>query len=398
MSLNSKTPPPLRVVDLFSGASGFGLGAEWAGARVVASFDKDPDLTATHHINLPHSDLHITDLASVDAADFATWVHQRYGRIDGVIGGPPCQGFSEIGRRAPDDIRNALLIRYAEIVAALKPKFFILENVPGILFPGARDLLSRAQRILSEEFLLCDPTTLVARNFGVPTSRKRVFIAGAHRSLCTTPEVELLAEKERSRLVTVRQAISDLPSPTDIAWTAHRGSVWSKYRLHGSSVSAYAKAMRRLPMHEISCPETASKIQTGQVSGCRATKHTKSVAARFEAIHGGGVDSISKCPRLHWEGLCPTLRAGTGPERGSYQAIRPIHPREPRVITVREAARLQGFPDWFQFHATNWHAFRMIGNSIPPLMAKAVIRHVIERVAEQRGQSGVGISGRQQIA
>jgi len=82
------------------------------------------------------------------------------------------------------------------------------------------------------------------------------------------------------------------------------------------------------------------------------------------------VDSISKARRLDVEGLCPTLRAGTGPERGSFQAVRPIHPRAPRVISPREAARLQGFPDWFVFDHTKWHAFRQIGNSVSPLVSE----------------------------
>ena len=87
----------------------------------------------------------------------------------------------------------------------------------------------------------------------------------------------------------------------------------------------------------------------------------------------GKTDKISKFPRLSWNGLCPTIRAGTDHRRGSYQAARPIHPEKNRVITPREAARLQGFPDWFQFSPTKWHSFRQIGNSISPLLAEAIL-------------------------
>jgi len=85
------------------------------------------------------------------------------------------------------------------------------------------------------------------------------------------------------------------------------------------------------------------------------------------------MDKISKFPRLRWDGLCPTLRAGTDKHKGSYQAVRPIHPDEDRVITPREAARLQGFPDWFQFSPTKWHSFRQIGNSVSPFVGEAVL-------------------------
>lgn len=107
-------------------------------------------------------------------------------------------------------------------------------------------------------------------------------------------------------------------------------------------------------------------------TGHRPTIHTQGVVDRFARVKQGQVDPVGRHPRLAWEGLCPTLRAGTGADKGSYQAVRPIHPEEDRVITVREAARLQGFPDTHLFHPTVWHSFRMIGNSVSPIMAKAI--------------------------
>src|SRR3546814_16995927 len=90
---------------------------------------------------------------------------------------------------------------------------------------------------------------------------------------------------------------------------------------------------------------------------------------RFIETAQGKVEPVSHYPKLAWSGQCPTLRAGTGAEKGSFQAMRPIHPTQPRVITVREGARLQGFPDWFMFHPTKWHSFRMIGNSVSPIVS-----------------------------
>jgi DNA (cytosine-5)-methyltransferase 1 len=115
-------------------------------------------------------------------------------------------------------------------------------------------------------------------------------------------------------------------------------------------------------------------------TGHRRTAHTREVIKRFKKVKQGGVDPIGRHPRLSWSGQCPTLRAGTGNDRGSFQSVRPIHPEENRVITVREGARLQGFPDRFRFHPTVWHSFRMIGNSVSPIISKAIFSLIAKRI------------------
>lgn len=100
------------------------------------------------------------------------------------------------------------------------------------------------------------------------------------------------------------------------------------------------------------------------------------------ALLPGKKDAISKAVRLAADGFCPTLRAGTNREKGSYQAVRPIHHILPRVITPREAARLQGFPDWFVFHRTKWHSFRQIGNSVSPIVAEFLLKAVLDHLSE----------------
>ena len=110
-----------------------------------------------------------------------------------------------------------------------------------------------------------------------------------------------------------------------------------------------------------------------EVSGCLGTRHSEKVLKRYSKIEPGKIDHVSKSRRLNSNGFCPTLTAGTGSDKGSFQAVRPLHPTENRVITPREAARLQGFPDWFQFHATKWHSFRQIGNSVSPILAEHIL-------------------------
>ena len=161
---------------------------------------------------------------------------------------------------------------------------------------------------------------------------------------------------------TVRAAIGDLQG----AKFLRNESEYDVWKIaSGSRPSDYAKPLRS---------------NNGEFTGHNSTKHTKAVMRRFASVAQGDVDPVGRHPRLDWTGQCPTLRAGTGSDRGSYQSVRPIHPDEPRVITVREAARLQGFPDDFRFHPTVWHSFRMIGNSVSPIIARAIFSALSKRI------------------
>lgn len=367
-----------NVVDLFCGVSGFGLGAINAGANVVASIDKDSALTATHHENLPSADLHLIDLANATPNKMARLLQRTYGSIDGVIGGPPCQGFSEIGRRDKGDERNSLLFQFAKIVNAVQPRYFVFENVPGLLFTNTKPMLDRALSSLSRNYDIPHPAVLDAKDYGVPTSRQRVFVIGFHKHMGIDPSFEgIQAKYGVKRATTVRHAISDLPAPVYESWNEAPWRIWGRYPKLTQKRSAYAVSRKKLPdLMTLSNTEVRRNARKGLVSGVRGTNHTPQVVERLNRLTPGSSDPVSKCPRLTWDGVCPTLRAGTGPDRGSYQSIRPIHPAEPRVITLREAARLQGFPDWYQFHATTWHGFRMLGNSVSPPVATVVLRHI----------------------
>jgi len=110
------------------------------------------------------------------------------------------------------------------------------------------------------------------------------------------------------------------------------------------------------------------------------TIHTPLSQERFSATGHGKVEPISRFLKLNPDGLCNTLRAGTGSDRGAFTSPRPIHPHAPRCITVREAARLHSYPDWFRFHVTKWHGFRQIGNSVPPLLGRAIASQLIRAI------------------
>lgn len=254
---------------------------------------------------------------------------------------------------------------FFRIVRELKPRFFLMENVPGLLVGDAKKTLDESLDSLSGLEIL-GPILMDALDFGAATRRERVVVLGYNKE-----HVEVIGEKDFAAAhvkleASVRDAIADLPEPNGCEWLPYR-------KKEDAELSAYARRARRRPERGMGSETARKRLDAGEVSGVKATNHTREVIERFAEIGPGTRDRVSRCPRLAWSEPAPTLRAGTGPDKGSYQSIRPIHPKQNRVITVREAARLQGFPDWFQFHKTKWHSFRMIGNSVSPMMAEAML-------------------------
>jgi DNA (cytosine-5)-methyltransferase 1 len=341
----------MAVVDFFSGCGGFSLGAHQAGFRVAAAFDIDPVLTYSYRRNFPQTKLLLCDLAQLSGAEIEALVGCR---IDGIIGGPPCQGFSSIGNRNPRDGRRQLLWHYFRLVAEIRPPFFVMENVTGLLEKSNADLLESCLGHVRTTYHLMGPLVLDAADSGAATSRRRVFVVGIRKGDASAVAENALVKPPRSN-ATVQAAISDLRNAREIG----RMDEYDRWKISTPGVAhAYARELRS---------------RDGTFTGNRRTRHTYDVLRRFSKLPQGGFDPVGKYPRLRWSGLCPTLRAGTGSDRGSFQSVRPVHPEEDRVITVREAARLQGFPDRHLFHPTIWHSFRMIGNSVSPFMSAHIL-------------------------
>lgn len=351
-----------RIVDLFCGCGGFSLGAHAAGLGPQAAFDFDPILTSSFSSNFPKTRLVRADLSKVAGEDIR---RAAGGRIDGVFGGPPCQAFSDIGHRKVDDSRRNLLRHFFRLIAELKPTFFVMENVRGLGYADSRPFLDRSMSQLPSRYEIVGPITLDAADFGAATRRPRLFVIGYDHKYCDPLSATDL-EKAKYGPATVRAAISDLASAEML--NEIDGFDYWKIRQRGRP-SRYSTNLR---------------TKDGIITGHRRTRHTTEVIKRFSSVAPGDVDPIGRHPRLDWDGQCPTLRAGTGNDHGSYQSVRPIHPDEPRVITVREAARLQGFPDSFNFHPTIWHSFRMIGNSVSPFIARSIFSLIADRIGIRR--------------
>lgn len=354
--------PLPTVLDLFSGCGGLALGAKNAGFRTELAIDIDPVLSSSFHRNFPNARLLRVDIASLDATALRTLLPNG---VDGVIGGPPCQAFSEIGRRAIDDPRRELVSAFFRIVSTVQPSFFLMENVRGLAFSSNIEILNKAIGGLIGNWTILGPVLLDAANFGAATKRKRIFIFGFNQDKIESIGLEKFLNGEYANTC-VQDAIFDLNNAKSIGKDSDGFDLWQ----YTADVlpGTYAARLRS---------------PNGVFSGNRRTVHKPETLERFSTIEPGKIDPVGKGQRLSWQGYCPTLRAGTGKDRGSHQAVRPIHPTEHRVITVREAARLQGFPDNFMFHPTTWHSFRMIGNSVSPIIAEALLNTIFTAIEKR---------------
>jgi DNA (cytosine-5)-methyltransferase 1 len=361
-----------KLIDLYSGIGGLGLGAVRAGFDLSLSVDKDPILAKTHKTNFPFSAQLESDVSALSGMELLSAGKLEQGQLTGLVGGSPCQGFSRIGKRDQADQRNQLFVHFFRLVADLRPSFYLAENVQGILDAQNEAVVSQALRRIPPDYVALEPFELNASDFGAATNRKRIFFIGYLPDKCHSLT---LSDFERARWKTksnVGAALTGLPRKIRKEWSKDdKGWRPLTARMNGLFGE---KFYGEIP-EGVGDLETIKKlVEQDLVSGCIFTEHTAEVETRFLNVVQGKCDSVSRMPRLKKSGLCPTLRAGTGSDKGSYMALRPIHFSEPRVITPREAARLQGFPDWFRFHNTKWHAFRGIGNSVSPFLAEAVFR------------------------
>jgi DNA (cytosine-5)-methyltransferase 1 len=367
-------------VDLFAGAGGLSLGFEQAGFDVAVAVEYDPIHAATHEYNFPDCATICRSVADIDGEYIRA--HSRVGKadVDVVFGGAPCQGFSMIGKRAFDDPRNHLVYHFVRIVAELKPKYFIFENVRGLTIGEHKKFL---QEIIAEfkskgYKIQEDYQVLNAMSFGVPQDRQRLFLMGARKGqgLPKYPaETHALPGANldlgfAQTTPTVWEALGDLPEADHYDELLDRDWVEAEF----TKPSEYAKALRQ---------KTEKGRPRELLTSSLRTIHTALSQERFKATAHGETEPISRFLKLDPNGVCNTIRAGTATDRGAFTSPRPIHPFSPRCITVREGARLHSYPDWFRFHVTKWHGFRQVGNSVPPLLGQAVASKIMEQVGDK---------------
>ena len=370
-------------IDLFAGVGGMSLGFEQAGFDIAAAVEIDPIHAAAHHFNFPETKVFVRSVCDLTGKELRKQAKIGDRPIDVVFGGAPCQGFSLIGQRILDDPRNQLVREFVRLVAELDAKTFVFENVKGLTVGKHRMLLDALIEAFSDHgYRVQIPwRVLNAVNYGVPQNRQRLFLLGAQKGLSpptypvesTMFGLNLNQGTNRKPAPTCLDAIEDLPNIERLATLESSDSV--KYR-PGKVRSRYASKLR--------CETKAAwhfgyqrKWDPDILTSSIRTVHTDISRRRFAETGEGQVEPISRFFKLSRIGVCNTLRAGTDAARGAFTSPRPIHFNYPRCITVREMARLHGYPDWFRFHVTKWHGARQVGNSVPPPLARAVASSII---------------------
>jgi DNA (cytosine-5)-methyltransferase 1 len=371
-------------VDLFAGAGGMSLGFEQAGFDVVAAVELDPVHAATHKFNFPDCEVLPKSVTAVTGDEIRRKSGIGRNTVDVVFGGAPCQGFSLMGQRALDDPRNALVQDFVRIVKELDATYFVFENVKGLTVGKHRKFLFE----LIEEFeqigydVQRDWRVLNAADYGTPQDRQRLILMGVKRgkSLPVYPAVI-------SKRVTCKDALDDLPDAEAFAELRDCDSVVTS---QFGEPSKYAAGLRGIGNDAWAFGHPRNWEPSELTSSAR-TEHTDISRRRFRETDQGRVEPISRLFRLPADGVSNTLRAGTDAARGAFTSPRPIHYRYARCVTVREMARLHGFPDWFRFQATKWHGARQIGNSVPPPLAQAVAGQIIKALGVRRSRPTVAI-------
>lgn len=361
-------------IDLFAGAGGMSLGFEQAGFDVVAAVELDPVHAATHKYNFPHCEIIAQSVIGLSGKEIRERADLGDRTVDVVFGGAPCQGFSQIGQHALGDPRNALVKDFVRIVHELGASYFVFENVKGLTLGKHREFLLE----VIEEFVSLgydvqtDWRVLNAVDYGVPQDRERLILMGGRAGHAVPSYPEAIPESP-----TCGDALGDLPDAESFDELVKTDEVrvtdWGE-------PSSYAKELRGLTNDcwHFGHPRAWDKEL---LTSSLRTSHTEISRRRFRETEPGRTEPISRLFKLSSDGASNTLRAGTDSARGAFTSPRPIHYEYARCVTVREMARLHGFPDWFRFQVTKWHGARQIGNAVPPPLARAVGGQIVRALA-----------------
>jgi DNA (cytosine-5)-methyltransferase 1 len=370
------------AIDLFAGAGGMSLGFEQAGFDIAAAIEIDPIHCATHKFNFPNCAIVPNSVIGLSADRIRNAAGIADGKVSVVFGGPPCQGFSLIGQRALDDVRNRLVLEFVRLVAELDADSFVFENVKGLTLGPHRSFLNELIEALEQigYSVRMPPQVLNAASFNIPQNRERLIVFGTKKGFALPEYPEPITapsaangNRGLSPPPTCRQALDDLPNADDYDYLLEQDEVYVGKWARPSEYAAELRSLTEDAWH-FGHPRLWNPLT---LTASMRTEHTEISRRRFAETQPGEVEPISRFYRLPASGLSNTLRAGTDAARGAFTSPRPIHYVHPRCITVREMARLHGFPDWFRFHETKWHGARQIGNAVPPPLARAVAREII---------------------
>ncbi|QUR95155.1 DNA cytosine methyltransferase [Macrococcoides canis] len=355
-----------NVIDLFSGAGGLSRGFMDAGFNVILGIDFDDAALKTFKENHGEADIMKLDLfnhKNIDA--IVKYVNDKNIKLDVLVGGPPCQGFSLAGKREEFDERNVLYSAMVKAAERLQPKVIVLENVPGMLTlyngAGAKRVIEDFTKI---GYKVATPQILYAPDYGVPQIRKRVFFVMLHNSMGSVdfkyPEPII----DESQYINCEDAIEDLPSLNNV----DNYSLGQEFRYHVEPMSQYQKLMRqnsKMIYNHIPTNHTEETIKL--ISMVPEGKNYKSLPE--EILMKRKFKYNEALTRYHSKRPSRTIDTG---HRTHF------HYKWNRIPTVRENARLQSFPDDFIFYGNKQEQYRQVGNAVPPLLGKAIATKVRE--------------------
>lgn len=329
-----------NVVDLFCGSGGVSHGLRAAGWKILVACDNDPFAAATYKANHPGTAFIEGDIQQ-DKTVKRIAVAVRRRKVDLLVICAPCQPFSSQNRHRGDDEREQLIIRALAVAARLKPRMIFFENVPGLATPAYQSIVAEVRFRLAElGYVLSEPLVRDAALFGVPQRRKRCIMVAAKRQEAIDAFLKLNVELPER---TVLAAISDLPKLA--SGEAAPGDALHRARSH---LPIAIERLRHIPRDGGSRKSLPERLQLH----CHKGKDKS-----FSDVYG----------RMAWKSVAPTLTTGcTDITRGRF-----AHPEQDRAITLREAARIQSFPDDYVFSGNGSQVARQIGNAVPPDMIKA---------------------------
>jgi DNA (cytosine-5)-methyltransferase 1 len=376
------------AIDFFSGVGGLSLGLEQAGFEVGLSVEIEEITGKYAQYNSPLTKV-LYGSTDGDIKNFTSDnVHLKkaintHGEVTLIAGGPPCQGFSLAGKKNDEDPLNDLILEFARVIVDVMPRVFLIENVPGIKIGGSEKLRQTID-ILQNYYHITEPTTLNAWDFGVPQTRKRVFILGYRKDLQIKPSLPSpthCPSNNKNKDFFLRRTPSCWDAISDVPDCDQYPQLLSEDRVPFAiePQNDYQFIMRGLKKEN---DDFSYQVDWNKeiCTNIRRTQHGIDLLERFSLLAPGKSDKKSAIRRLVADDLSTTIRAGTTKDRGSWSAPRPLHPFLNRVITTRECARIQSFPDSWTFHPTKWNGNRMVGNAVPPLLAKAIGKHIISEL------------------
>ncbi len=345
----------MNVVDLFCGCGGLSLGFEQAGFDVLLGIDHDKAALDTFKLNHKGSEIIHGDIQTITTDDIRNIIGGK--TVDVVIGGPPCQGLSLSGPRKFDDPRNQLFLSFVRIVKELEPKYFVLENVPGIISLFKGEIKNQIIKEFSDLGYTVDYKVLNSAHFGVPQIRKRAIFIGTLSRVKPVKFPEILIENEK-KFVTCQQAVSDL---------------------HGLDDEAMPESFEYASLPNSEYQELMRSGAPNKLHNHLITKHQDNVKSTIALVPEGGnykslpEDFVSTrkfnvaWTRYHSQKPASTIDTG---HRHHF------HYKYNRVPTVRENARFQSFPDSFVFLGNKTEQYRQVGNAVPPLLGKAIAKEL----------------------